>query len=303
MAWFLGIAFSGAWILFLLPLAIGPAGSPAYRVAVLVTFPVAMWMPGIAAILATVVIGGQRFGSLNLRRLGPKRFYLWAWLLPPVLALATGLLTVVLGAGQLDLSFGLIREALMAAPGFEDISLLLIVALQIGLAISIAPFINTIFALGEELGWRGFLLNRLLPLGRWSAILASGVIWGLWHAPAILQGLNYPSRPVLGVGMMVVFTVLLSCILSWLYLQTRSPWAPALGHGAINATAGAPLLFLFRGRYRHRRNDRQRGGLDCTRSMRDLAGRDRPVIVRFRLSIRRRADDSRRRWVTRGAAG
>ena len=44
--------------------------------------------------------------------------------------------------------------------------------------------------------------------------------------------------------MMVVFTVLLSCILSWLYLQTRSPWAPALGHGAINATAGAPLLFL-----------------------------------------------------------
>lgn len=168
IAWFLGIAFSGAWILFLLPLAIGPAGSPAYRVAVLVTFPVAMWMPGIAAILATVVIGGQRFGSLNLRRLGPKRFYLWAWLLPPVLALATGLLTVVLGAGQLDLSFGLIREALMTAPGFEDISLLLIVALQIGLAISIAPFINTIFALGEELGWRGFLLNRLLPLGRYS---------------------------------------------------------------------------------------------------------------------------------------
>ena len=119
IAWFLGIAFSGAWILFLLPLAIGPAGSPAYRVAVLVTFPVAMWMPGIAAILATVVIGGQRFGSLNLRRLGPKRFYLWAWLLPPVLALATGLLTVVLGAGQLDLSFGLIREALMTAPALK----------------------------------------------------------------------------------------------------------------------------------------------------------------------------------------
>lgn len=44
--------------------------------------------------------------------------------------------------------------------------------------------------------------------------------------------------------MMIVFTVLTSTILSWLYLETRSPWAPALAHGALNATASLPILFL-----------------------------------------------------------
>ena len=65
-----------------------------------------------------------------------------------------------------------------------------------------APLINTLLALGEELGWRGLLLPELLPLGQRRAILLSGVIWGFWHAPVILQGHNYPSQPVLGVFLM-----------------------------------------------------------------------------------------------------
>jgi membrane protease YdiL (CAAX protease family) len=83
-----------------------------------------------------------------------------------------------------------------------------------------------------------------LPLGQWRAIGLSGAIWGIWHAPAILQGRNYPNHPVAGIFMMVVFCVLLGAIFSWLYLRTRSPWAPALAHGSVNAIAGLPLLFL-----------------------------------------------------------
>jgi len=49
---------------------------------------------------------------------------------------------------------------------------------------------------------------------------------------------------VLGVFLMIVLCVLLGTILSWLYLSTRSPWAPALAHGAFNAAAGLPMLFL-----------------------------------------------------------
>jgi membrane protease YdiL (CAAX protease family) len=101
-----------------------------------------------------------------------------------------------------------------------------------------------LFALGEELGWRGFLLPNLMPLGQWKAILLSGVIWGIWHAPAIIQGLNYPGYPVLGIFMMIVLCVLLGTVLSWLTLNTKSPWAAALGHGALNATAALPVLFL-----------------------------------------------------------
>ncbi len=49
---------------------------------------------------------------------------------------------------------------------------------------------------------------------------------------------------MLGVFLMVIFTMLVGTFFSWLYLRTGSPWAPALGHGTLNAVAGLPLLFL-----------------------------------------------------------
>ena len=242
---YLILSFSLAWIFFLLPLAFGEVGSPCRQAATTILFALAMWMPGISAIVVTLFVKREKFSSLNLIRLGPKRYYLWAWLLFPVLGILTGILTLVFGAGQLDLEFSMIKQAAAQMPGAEQVAPGLIVAGQILAALTLAPLFNTLFALGEELGWRGFLLPELLPMGQWKAVLISGVIWGLWHAPAIWQGLNYPTvNPWLGVLMMVVFTVLTGTILSWLYLETRSPWAPALGHGALNAVASLPMLFL-----------------------------------------------------------
>ncbi|MCF6277394.1 MAG: hypothetical protein L3J16_01410 [Anaerolineales bacterium] len=59
--------------------------------------------------------------------------------------------------------------------------------------------------------------------------------------------MNYPEYPVGGILMMVIFTVLVGTILSWLYLNTNSPWTPAFGHGVLNAVAGLPVLFLVPG--------------------------------------------------------
>ena len=244
LIWFLIIAFSLAWGLFLLPLAFGPLGSTTRLIATQISWALAMWAPGLGAIVATRWVAGEKLGTLNLRRLGDWRAYLWAWLLFPALAVITGLLTWAFGAGKLDTQFTIIKESLAAVPGGAAIPAWLVVLIQIGVALTFGPLFNTIFALGEELGWRGFLLPRLLPLGQWRAIALSGVIWGIWHAPAILQGHNYPSHPVAGVFMMIVFCVLLGAILGWLYLRTRSPWAPALAHGSLNAIAGVPLLFL-----------------------------------------------------------
>jgi membrane protease YdiL (CAAX protease family) len=145
----------------------------------------------------------------------------------------------------LDLEFTQIREVMAQASG-PQMPPLLIIGLQMVVAITIGPLFNTLFALGEELGWRGYLLVRLLPHGQMRAIVLSGVVWGIWHAPVILQGHNYPQHPVLGVFLMIVFCVLFGAILSWLYLRTRSPWAPALGHGSLNAVAGFPILFMPR---------------------------------------------------------
>jgi membrane protease YdiL (CAAX protease family) len=202
-----------------------------------------MWGPGIAAIVATLTSGGS-FHDLNLRRLGPKRFYLWAWLLFPILTIVSGVVTVLFGIGKFDPNFTMISDML---PASETLNPALIVAAQVGAALTIAPLFNTLFAMGEELGWRGFLLPKLLPLGQWKAILISNIIWGLWHAPVVAQGLNYPGYPIAGIFMMLVFSLLLGTIFSWLYLNTKSPWTPALAHGSVNAVASLPVLFLMPG--------------------------------------------------------
>jgi membrane protease YdiL (CAAX protease family) len=244
LTWYLILSFGLAWIFFLVPLLFGEVGSESRQYASLAAWAVAMWMPGIAAILVTRFVAKSKISSLNLGQLGPKKYYVWAWLVFLVLSICTGLLTVAFRAGQFDPTFTLIRESMVDAPGGDIIPAWGIVVIQIIFSLTLAPLINTVLALGEELGWRGYLLPELLPLGTGKAILISGVIWGIWHAPAVLQGLNYPSMPVAGVFLMIVFTVLSGTILSWLYLNTRSPWTPALGHGALNATAGISILFM-----------------------------------------------------------
>lgn len=246
IGWFLLIAFGLAWVLFLLPLAFGEPGSAQHQTAALICWSLAMWAPGLGAIVATRYAAGDPLRTLNLRRLGERRAYLWAWLLPPVLTAAAILFTWLLGAGELDPELSAIRETLPDMGG-QIFPAGVFMATQILAALTLGPLINTIFALGEELGWRGFLLPRLLPLGQPRAILLSGAIWGIWHAPAILQGHNYPTRPVAGVFLMIVFSVLAGAIFSWLYLRTRSPWAPALAHGSMNASGGLPLLFFLPG--------------------------------------------------------
>jgi membrane protease YdiL (CAAX protease family) len=241
---FLAVAFIPAWILFLLPVFLRTAGIGETATVALVAWSAAMWMPGLGAIIATRLGEKEELKTLGLRRLGKKKIYLWAWLGPILAVLVTGVISWLFGWGKFDPTFQLIRQAVEGLPNVPETALPLLLSAKIAAALTIAPLFNTLFALGEELGWRGYLLPKLLPLGQIPAMLISGVIWGIWHAPAILQGHNYPENPVLGVGMMIVFTVLLGIFFSWLYLKTKSPWAPALAHGTVNAVAGLPLLFL-----------------------------------------------------------
>lgn len=244
LAWFIGLACVISWPLFLTPLLF-PAPEPV--TAQLVTqglWALGMWGPGIAAIVTTLLVEKKPFQSLHLNRLGSMRMYMWAWFLPPALSIAGGLLSLLMGVAEFDPEFILIRENMSSAAGSGNIPAGLVVAIQVTLALTLAPFFNMLFSLGEELGWRGYLLPRLLPLGQWRAILASGVIWGVWHAPVIAQGHNYPGYPLLGILMMIVFCILLGAILAWMTLNTNSPWVAALAHGSVNASAGLPVLFF-----------------------------------------------------------
>jgi membrane protease YdiL (CAAX protease family) len=206
-----------------------------------------MWMPGLAAILVTRFVLKERLRTLTLGRLGPWRYYVWAWALPIAGTFAALLLTAAFGMAEFDSRLSrlatLMEESGKGDPG---VPLWVIVVAQGAIAVTLAPLINIVFAVGEEIGWRGFLLPRLMGAGmrQWQALLTSGVIWGLWHAPVILHGHNYPEHPYLGVLLMTVFCVLLGVVFGWLQLASGSVWVPALAHGSLNAIAGLPILLL-----------------------------------------------------------
>lgn len=104
--------------------------------------------------------------------------------------------------------------------------------------------INAFFALGEEIGWRGLLVREWKDQGFWRSSLMIGLVWGIWHAPLILMGHNYPSFPYWGVLWMVAFCVLYSPLIQWVRLKANTVAVAALFHGMINGTAGLSFMPL-----------------------------------------------------------
>ena len=111
------------------------------------------------------------------------------------------------------------------------------------LALGLGATVNAAFAFGEEFGWRGYLLWELAPLGFWKASVLIGAVWGLWHAPIIVVGYNYPSFPVLGVAAMTIACVSFSPVYTYLVVQAESVFAAAFLHGVFNGSAGLVIAY------------------------------------------------------------
>jgi len=114
----------------------------------------------------------------------------------------------------------------------------------------IAPFINISTAIGEEAGWRGFLYPELnKKFSRPVTWIIGGVIWAAFHFPCIIiggyeYGFNYIGRPWAGLIVFTVFCVSLGAVEEIVYSKTKCIWYAALLHGAINASATLPTLFM-----------------------------------------------------------
>lgn len=243
-----------------------------FGLAYIIQFGAAFLMRRVNATVGQLVIAAMMFvpalGALlcgaNLKGIGWKpriraniRTYLTAWLAPAVLTAIGALLYFLVFPGHFDLSGEYITinggaEAL-AQMQAQGVSYPMYVLIALIGSITYAPIINMVPALGEEIGWRGFLYPQLKArFGRRKGWLLGGVIWGAWHWPLIwLIGYEYGAaagNPVGYVGFPVV-GMLLFCFITpgwgilhdWLYERSGSIWAPALFHGAINAAATLPL--------------------------------------------------------------
>jgi membrane protease YdiL (CAAX protease family) len=195
-----------------------------------------MWCPGIAALITRLAF--QR----NLRGLGwglgKLRYLLASYGTPLAYALlAYGAVWLasrgaffnseVLGkiAERLNERFGWGVDTSGAAAG----AFFLLVATQ-------GVLVNCLFALGEELGWRGLLVPRLAEtqsFTRTSAI--SGAIWAVWHWPLILLAGYEGGSRAFSLAAFTLMVVAASFIFAWLRLASGSVWTAVLLHGSHNA--------------------------------------------------------------------
>lgn len=263
---FIAISYGLAWLVAL-PLWLSGQGLATPGAQGLLV--VMMVAPTIAALVTARIFGlmksrrrpdPNKAGFLALTGLKPQRpfrhwvkFALLGWFAPIAVVAASLLLALALGLFHVDLvHFSGAAEQLDALTNGAELPMPLeLLVLTQFLGIFIAPLFNAIPALGEELGWRGFLQPQLRAfprLGRWGAMVATGVIWGLWHAPVILLGYNYPGYPPLAaLAFMVVFCVLMAILLGWMQEASGSIYPAAIAHGSINGAVGMGGLAIAAG--------------------------------------------------------
>nr|WP_295281449.1 CPBP family intramembrane glutamic endopeptidase [uncultured Blautia sp.] len=241
-------AFGAAWILQIIAGILFRKGNS-------ISYSVLLALSMFAPLLASVMSGAE------IRRIGWKphikgnfRWILIAWFVPAILGTVGAALYFLLVPNAFDTTFAYVRTLL----GNEGLSQLESNGLSIQTyaiistvsAITYAPFVNMLFAVGEEAGWRGTMYPILKDrFGIINGRLLGGAIWGVWHWPIMLltgyeYGTTYWGAPVTGPLLFCIITITMGILFDFLYGKTSCIWVPALCHGAINAFAGVPTLFL-----------------------------------------------------------
>jgi uncharacterized protein len=184
------------------------------------------WMPAVAAFAAAALTGG-RAAVVELGRRLVRWRVAWSWYAvvivgPAVFSLAVGAMYVLLGG-----SWSAALPAAFTTP-FPSLALFLVI-------------LTLTDGLGEEPGWRGFALPRLLE--RSNPLVASlflGVLWAGWHLPLVwTEGSSLSGSPVWLLFLNLPAT---SVLFTWVFLRTRgSVLLAALLHGATNLFMVSPV--------------------------------------------------------------
>jgi membrane protease YdiL (CAAX protease family) len=209
-------------------------------------FPFVMFFPALVAIVFRVRSKeGFRQIGWGLRKVG---YLLPALTVPLLVTWSVIALLGTPGWGALNGKYFIFHDGLVDIPtvplvlGNHTQSIAFFV-LNLTLSLGVVSLPGCIFTLGEELGWRGHLQEKVLrEFGVARGLVFLGTVWGYWHAPLILMGYNFPNMPVIGALLLMPFsTVFMGIFLGWLYLRSWSIWVPTFAHATMNAATG--ILF------------------------------------------------------------
>jgi CAAX protease family protein len=191
-----------------------------------------MWSPAIAALLTC------RLSGLSLQSLGwGWGTWRWQWLAFGIplgyTAVAYAIVWLFGYGGFPDAKFVDSTRASLgwsSAPDWLVLGGYFVLIGSAGMALSMA------FALGEEIGWRGFLAPRLTArFGFKAAALLTGVIWAAWHLPLVFfADYNNTAPSWFGMTCFAALMLGMSVIMAWLRLRSGSLWTAAVFHASHN---------------------------------------------------------------------
>jgi membrane protease YdiL (CAAX protease family) len=191
-----------------------------------------MWCPAAAAFAACALL------RIDSRTLGwnwrPLRYELLGYLLPLIYAIPVYLIVWIAVRGSFAL--GEFERAaseslsIGSSPHFATFGLMIPMLATLGVIGSLAN------ALGEEIGWRGFLLPRLVgQFGFTFGCIVSGLVWAMWHYPGLLWAdYNAGTNPAYALACFTCMVVAMAFVMGWLRLKSGSLWPCAMLHASHN---------------------------------------------------------------------
>ncbi|MBU7314801.1 type II CAAX endopeptidase family protein [Paenibacillus oleatilyticus] len=185
-----------------------------------------MWTPALASLLSRLLLR-EGFADISLR-LGGKRtlkFIPIVLLLPIAVDLAAYGIAWMSGLAQ----FAAPATYLTASPIVLFIFLLLANA-------TLGTIQGLIGSFGEEVGWRGYMLTRLIDARVPRPVLVSGLVWGVWHLPLMVAGVYYAGPfLLLSILLFMVTVTSFGYVMAYLRLTSGSIWPAVLLHASWNA--------------------------------------------------------------------
>jgi uncharacterized protein len=188
-----------------------------------------MWSPGVSGLTTRLIFQG------NLRGegwgWGKTKYQLWSYLIPLIYASIVYL--------PLWMAGGFNRENQIMTTLGSKMPQVPFIARELsyfGLIATLGLIGSCISALGEELGWRGFLVPQLAKVTSFPAVgLISGGIWALWHVPLIVWADYRGAGPVwYSVSCFAVMVVGSAFLFAWMRLKSGSVWTGMLLHASHN---------------------------------------------------------------------
>ena len=202
----------------------------------------------IPLIMAIVVKADFRGMGIKPRLKGNVKWIIFSLLVPMLLTVLAAALFFIIFPDLFDINGSYFREynrqmgmdvvAILESKGMSYKGYVLLIVFG---CLTYIPFFNMFIAVGEEVGWRGFLYPELRKgFGRVKTWIIGGIIWGAFHFGAMLAGgyeygFDYIGAPVLGLVTFCISCIALGILHEVIYDRTKSIWFPALFHGSVNA--------------------------------------------------------------------